>query len=478
MCGIMGYIGINNIGQKVVFEGLKNLEYRGYDSWGIAVKKNNKFEVVKKTGKIGSSRPKLTKSNLSIGHTRWATHGGVTIANAHPHLDCSKKIALVHNGIIENYEEIKKELTKKDHIFLSETDTEVAVHLIEENLKKTSFETAVKKSFKRFQGLNAIVVADLKSGQISAVKNGTPLVVGIGRDEFFIASDISGILKYTKKTIFLEDNQMIVLGKKIKLIDIKRNKKLKPKINTLSFQIKQEEKGRYKHFIQKEIFKKPQIIKKIALEFDENAVKLAKLIKKAEGVFLVGCGSASYVCLAGTYLFSNISKTHLNFTTGSEFKYLENYLTPKSLVVPISQSGETIDILDPVKKAQNKKAKIAAITNVLGSSLYRMADYKFLLNAGPEKAVLATKSFTAMLAELYFVAYAQINKDKEAKKNLIIASKNMEEILKPIYLKRIKNFTKKIKNIKHIYVIGRGLSYAIAMETALKIKEASYIHAE
>jgi len=478
MCGIVAYIGKNKIASKVVFEGLKNLEYRGYDSWGIAIKKNNTFELFKKIGKIGNANPKLLKSNLAIGHTRWATHGGVTVENAHPHLDCTKKIVLVHNGIIENFEEIKKQLIKNKHRFLSETDTEVAVHLIEENLKKNNFENAVKKSFKKLNGLNAFVIADIESNQIAAVKNGTPIVIGVGKDEFFVASDISGISEYTKKIIFLEDDQMIVLGNRIKLFDIKYDKILKPKINPLNINIKKENKGRFRYFLQKEIFEQAQIIKKTAYEFEENSRRLSNLIKKAEGVFLVGCGSASYVCLAGTYLFSNISKIHLNFTTGSEFKYLENYLTSKTLVISISQSGETIDILDSVKKAKNKKAKIAVITNVFGSSLYRMSDHNFLLNAGAEKAVLATKSFTTMLAELFFASYAAINKKREAKEYLLKASKNIESILKPKYLKTISGFAKKIKNTKHIYVIGRGVSYPIAMETALKIKEASYIHAE
>jgi len=478
MCGICGYVGNKNIARDVVFEGLKTLEYRGYDSWGIAVKKGNKFEYIKRIGKIGQANPKLSKSNLGIGHTRWATHGGVTITNAHPHLDCDKKIALVHNGIVENYEEIKKELLKKKHIFKSETDTEVIVHLIEENLKKQNFKDSVKNAFKRLKGLNAIVVAEITSSQIVAVKNGTPLVVGYKDENFFIASDISGIIEHTNKIIFIEDNQLITLNKKIQIFDMKNNKKIQPKVIKINWKIKQEKKGKFKHFLLKEIYEQPMIIKDIAFSFEQNSKKLANLIKKSEGVFLLGCGSAAYTCLAGTYLFSSISKIHLNFTIGSEFKYLEDYITSKTLIIPISQSGETIDILDSVKKAKNKKAKIATITNVLGSTLYRMSHYNFLLNAGPEKAVLATKSFTAMLSQLFYTAYSISGLTNEAKKKLIYASKNIEEILKTKYIKKIMNFAKKIKNNKHIYIIGRGLSYSIALETALKIKEASYIHAE
>ena len=479
MCGILGYVGKNEIGSEVVFDGLKRLEYRGYDSWGIASAQKNEFRIFKKVGKIGNANPKLPKTNLAIGHTRWATHGKVTEINAHPHLDCTKTIALVHNGIVENYKTIKKEITKKKHVFKSETDTEVIVHLIEEYMKNKSFKEAVSQSFKRLKGLNAIVVCNLKTKEIAAVKNGTPIVAGKGsNNDFYISSDIVGISKHTNKLIFLDDNQLLTLGKTAELIDVLTRKKLNIKVTKIKVNLIEENKGKYDHFIQKEINEQPKIISQIALNFEANAKKLANLIKTAKGIFLVGCGSASFVCLAGTYLFSNIAKKHLNFSIGSEFKYLEDYLTNKTLVIPISQSGETIDVLDSVKKAKIKRTKIAAITNVLGSSLYRVSDYNFLLSAGVEKAVLATKSFTAMISILYFAAKAFAEDSEDAKKKLLLASKNIKSILSHNYLVKIRNLAKQLKDKKHIYVIGRGLSYPVALETALKIKESTYIHSE
>lgn len=479
MCGIMGYVGKKEIGSEVVFDGLKRLEYRGYDSWGIASSENNKFFLYRKTGKIGNANPQLPKTDLAIGHTRWATHGKVTEENAHPHLDCSKKIALVHNGIVENYKKIKEGLISKNHIFKSETDTEVIIHQIEEYLKTNDFIQAVSKTFNKLKGLNAIVVCNLKTKEIAAVKNGTPIVAGVGNNkEYYISSDIVGISKHTNNLIFLEDNQLIIMGKDIKLIDVRTQKKLKLKTTKIKVNLIEESKGSYDHFIQKEIYEQPKIISQIALNFEDNAKKLASLIKNAKGIFLVGCGSASYVCLAGTYLFSNIAKIHLNFSIGSEFKYLEDYLTSKTLVIPISQSGETIDILDSVKKAKNKKAKIASITNVLGSSLYRVSHHNFLLGAGVEKAVLATKSFTAMLSILYYAAQEASGTTDDVKHTLLMAAKNIKKILNSDYLEKIKKLAKELTDKKHIYVIGRGLSYPIALETALKIKESTYIHAE
>ncbi len=479
MCGILGYVGDKKIGSEVVFDGLKRLEYRGYDSWGIASSENGKFFLYRKIGKIGNANPKLPKTNIAIGHTRWATHGKVTEENAHPHLDCSKKIALVHNGIVENYKKIKAQLIAKNHIFKSETDTEVIVHQIEEYLKTKSFAHAVSQTFNKLKGLNAIVVCNLKTKEIAAVKNGTPIVAGVGKNkDYYISSDIIGISKHTNNLIFLEDDQLIVMGKKAKLIDVHTQKELKLKITKIKVNLVEENKGKYDHFIQKEIYEQPKVISQIALNFEDNAKKLANLIKSSKGIFLVGCGSASYVCLAGTYLFSNIAKIHLNFSIGSEFKYLEDYLTSKTLIIPISQSGETIDILDSVKKAKNKKAKIAAVTNVLGSSLYRVSHHNFLLGAGIEKAVLATKSFTAMLSVLYYTAQIASGTTDDVKHTLLLAAKNIKKILSSDYLEKIKKLAKELKDKKHIYVIGRGLSYPIALETALKIKESTYIHAE
>lgn len=478
MCGIFGYIGKKENAAQTILEGLKLLEYRGYDSWGIVVKKDKKLIVDKRVGKIGQAQVKLPKSTIGVGHTRWATHGGVTVANAHPHLDCKHELAVVHNGIVENFSEIKKELVKKGHIFISETDTEVIPHLIEENLKKEGFASSVRDAFNRLKGLNAIVVVYSPSKEIVVAKTGSPLVIGQNNDGFFVASDASGILKHTKKAIFLEDNQMAILGDKLKLIRLPKGEEMKPFFHTLTWKFEEVNKGKFKHFLLKEITEQPRVIENIALNQTEETNKLASLIKKAYGTFMLGCGSASYAALSGTYLFSRIAKKHVNFSIGSEFKYIEDYLTKESLVIPISQSGETIDVVEPVENAKKKGAKIAAVVNVLGSTLYRLADYRVMLSAGPEKAVVGTKSFTAMVAVLLLTAYALTEKQEIGKKILMEAAENIRSILHNSYTKKIKKVAKELKNKEHIYLIGRGLSYATALEATLKIKETSYIHSE
>ena len=478
MCGIFGYVGNQQKAAEIVLEGLKLLEYRGYDSWGVAVKQNKKLEIDKHVGKIGDAKVNLPTSSLGIGHTRWATHGGVTVANAHPHTDCAKTIAVVHNGIVENFQELKDSLIKKGHKFISETDTEVIPHFIEENLKHEGFSSSVRDAFNMLNGLNAVVVLNAVSKEIVAAKTGSPLVVGIGNEELFIASDASAIVKHTKKVIFLEDNQMVILGNKLKLIRLPDGKEIKPSIHTLDWKFEQTEKGNYKHFFLKEIYEQPKILESIVLNSLGQIKELSKLIDKAFGTFLIACGSASYAALVATYLFSSIAKKHVNFAVGSEFKYLEDFITNKTLIIPISQSGESVDVIEPVTRAKDKGAKIAAIVNVLGSTLFREADFKVLLNAGVEKAVVATKSFTAMVAVVIMTAYTLSGKEKKGKELIIDAARNVSEILKENYVVEIKKVANFLKNKEHVYVIGRGLSYATALEATLKLKESTYIHAE
>lgn len=478
MCGIFGYVGKKNTAAAMTLEGLKLLEYRGYDSWGIAVKSDKKILVDKHTGKIGGATVKLPESTIGIGHTRWATHGGVTMANAHPHLDCKKQIAVLHNGIVENFSELKEILVKKGHRFVSETDTEVISHLIEEHMKTTGFTTSVRDAFLQLKGMNAIVVLNAISTEIIAAKNGSPLIVGENNDGFYIASDASGIVKHTKKVIFLEDNQMVILGKKLKLLRLPEGKEIQPTFQILTWEFEDAQKGKYKHFLFKEIHEQPQVLKNIALNYKEETKKLAKLIEEAFGTFMLGCGTASYAALSGVYLFSKIAKKHVNFSIGSEFEYLEDYLTPQSLVIPISQSGETIDVVGPVESAKKKGAKIAAISNVMGSTLYRQADFRLMLGAGQEKAVIGTKSFIAMFGVLLLTAYTLAKKQKEGETLLLDAAKNIQNLLKEKSLNEIKNTAKVLKNHQHMYVLGRGLSYAAALEGTLKLKETAYIHAE
>lgn len=484
MCGIFGYVGKRQDASEVVFNGLKNLEYRGYDSWGVAVRLKNKhkFLVDKNIGKIGNKS--LAKdiyknpSDFSIGHTRWATHGGVTVKNAHPHLDCTGKIAVIHNGIIENYEVIKKELVKTGHIFLSETDTEIVPHLIEENLKKEGFSSAVRDAFNLLKGFNAIVVSYGPSSEIVACKNGSPLVVGIGENEFFIASDLSGITPYTKKLVFLKDNEMVILGKTLQILALPGGRKIKAEVETINFSVEESGKGNYEHFMLKEIFEQPKVIRNLTENYADQISFLADTVKKAKGTFFIGAGTAYNACLSGTYLFSKISHKHVNTVFASEFNYLEDFLNKKSLIIAFSQSGETLDVIESLNRAKKKKSKIVAIVNSLGSTIYRIADYKFLLGAGPEKAVASTKAYIAKLTVLLMLAYEIIGKRNIAKLMLLKTADEIERLLERKNLKKIKETARLVAASKSAFVIGRGASYPSSLEAALKIKEVSYIHTE
>lgn len=475
MCGIFGYVGKSTNVGGMVLEGLKTLEYRGYDSWGIAVKDGNSIKTQKNIGKIGNPTLQFKDSNIGIGHTRWATHGGVTIENAHPHLDCLKQIAVLHNGIIENWQELKKDLILKGHKFVSETDTEVLPHLIEENLKKEGFATSVRDAFNSITGLNAIVVLNSVSSEIIAAKNGSPLVVGRGKKGFYISSDALGIIKHTNELLFLKDDEMVVLGEDVQLLKLPNGEKIEPQFEKVDWKLEEADMGRFNHFMIKEIFDQPKVIREIAAQAQEIE-SLVSLIKKARGTFFIGAGTAYYACLSGAYLFSEIAKRHVNTAPASEFNYLEDFLTSESLVIALSQSGETIDVVEPFARAKEKGATTVALTNVLGSTLYRMADHKMLLKAGPEKAVASTKAYIAKLAILILLSYAMDGNIEEGKKILQDAAKTVEKLLRKE--NEFKEIAQGISDSEHIYILGRGKSYPSALEGALKIKEVSYIHSE
>lgn len=476
MCGIFGYSGNRNNASEITLKGLKVLEYRGYDSWGIVTGAEDKLVHEKHVGKIGDAKSSLGKSGFAIGHTRWATHGKVTMENAHPHLSCDEQIAVIHNGIVENFQELKKSLTGHNH--KSETDTEVIAHSIEEELKNKDFFSAVKDVFKKLTGLNAIVVLN-KEGEVVVARKGSPLVLGIDGVEYYLASDPTAILHFTKNVIFMEDDQIAQISNdELKLFDLEKDEEVVPNVQILDWKVDEAGRGKFEHFMLKEIFEQPVVIANIAKNYKDQIEEISETIKKAKGTFFIGCGSASYAALAGQYLFSSIAKRHVNFAIGSEFNYLEHYLNPESLVIAISQSGETIDVIEPVTKAKKKGTNLVAITNVLGSTLYRTAHHKLLLGAGPEVAVCATKSFTAMVSILIYLSY-QINAEGEkASKVLLGAAENVSEILSDPYLKKIKELAAKIANDEHLYLIGRGLSYPAALEGALKLKEVPYVHSE
>ncbi len=477
MCGIFGYIGKKQNAGTLILDGLKTLEYRGYDSWGVAIKKkNNSVYIEKHVGKISNAALPPMESHIGIGHTRWATHGGVTEKNAHPHVSCNKEVIIVHNGIVENFEALKKNLQKKGHIFTSETDTEVIAHLIEEYMKKDNdLQNVMMKAWNDLKGMNAIIALFPNNESFFILKNGSPIVLGKGLNEYFIASDASAIAPHTKNVYFLEDDELLSVDKDSAALIFNGKNKPIPFIK-LSYDTAASDLGSYPHFMLKEINEQPKIIENIILSEQKHITKLAAKIKKSFGAYLIGCGTASYAGLAGSYLFSKIAKRHINNSIGSEFNYSLDFLKSNSLVIALSQSGETIDTLSSVKLAKKKGAEIAAMTNALGSTLYRTADFNVLLNAGPEKAVASTKAYTAKMAYLFLVAHVLNGTLKTGIEHLSSAIHEIESILKRKNV--IKNLAGKIKNKEHIFVLGRGVSYAAALEAALKIKEVSYIHAE
>jgi glutamine---fructose-6-phosphate transaminase (isomerizing) len=478
MCGIFGYIGKNTDTAETVLDGLKLMEYRGYDSWGVAVRDGETLLVDKHIGKIGTATVNLPKSTLGIGHTRWATHGGVTDTNAHPHLDCTKQIAVVHNGIIENYAELKQELLLKGHRFISETDTEVVPHLIEENLKTHNFSESVRLAFNRFTGMNAVVVCHTTSNEIIAAKTGSPLIAGIGDDGFYISSDVAGIIKHTRTVLFLQDKDMVILGNDLNLIGLVDGVEKEKRIETVDWKIEDAEVGDYPHFLIKEIYEQGKVIRNIAKNYDDQILDVAEIIDEAYGTFFIAAGTAFYACLAGTYLFSVNAKKHVNAAVASEFNYLEDFLTEKSLIIAISQSGETIDVIEPLQRAKEKGSKIAGLVNTLGSTLFRMADYKLLLGAGPEKAVASTKAYIAQSSLLFLISHALSGNLEQGKAQLLQTADEIDRLLEDSQIQILKQLTKTFTDVQHTYTLGRGISYPSALEASLKLKETTYIHTE
>jgi len=487
MCGIFGYVG--NAETEVDVPGmtlaaLKRLEYRGYDSWGIAVRNGVGLEVEKHVGKIGLAETTLPKSTIGFGHTRWATHGGVTELNAHPHQDESRRVALIHNGIVENYIMLKAGLIARGHTFRSDTDTEVIVHLVEEALAcadnpESDLTWAVRHAFRQLAGLNAVIAMQVDRQELVAVKNVSPLIVGIGDDAAYIASDVVALLEYTDRVVYLEDRQVATMTPgNLVLSSLDDGTPLPVSEERVTWRPEEAGVGDYPDFMSKEMAEQSGIIARLADDHAALAQDLADRIKDSFGTFLLGCGTASYAALSGTYLFSRIAQRHINFVLGSEFKYHEHFITPRSLVIALSQSGETADIIEGVNAARARGAQIGALVNVPGSSLARIADVVVPLTAGPEQCVLSTKAYTAKVAILLLAAYAAAGRLEEGQALLRRAAEAVDEALNGECAQTVRDVAARIVGKDHLYVIGRGLAYPTALESALKIKEVSYMHAE
>ncbi len=475
MCGITAYRGEGDA-PSIVMEALKKLEYRGYDSWGIASVGKGGIRSVRNTGKISSHNESgLEPSRIAIGHTRWATHGGVSKRNAHPQFDCSGKIAVIHNGIIENFGELKKDLEKRGHTFQSDTDTEVIAHLIEEN-HAPGLEEAVRRVMKTIEGRSAVIVAKEGYDGFVAARTGSPLIVGMGKGECFVSSDIPAFLDHTKRVMYLDDDEMVVVKGAPRFYSLKDGREIKKRMVNIDWDASQAERGEFDHFMMKEIMEQKDTILRAINQEDQEIEKIAGEINSSFGTFFTGCGTAGKVCLTGEYIFSKIAKKHINYINASEFPNYDHFLRPETLLIAVSQSGETADVLEAIKTAKNKGVKIISMVNVRGSSLDRESDHTFLINAGPEKAVASTKATTAQMAIIYLLAYASAGKLKKGKKLLMETASKVNDILNPRYEKRIRDLAKRIHKKSDIYIIGRGPNYPVALESAIKVQEVSYIH--
>jgi glucosamine--fructose-6-phosphate aminotransferase (isomerizing) len=484
MCGIFGYVGQDRDAAAIVLSGLKKLEYRGYDSWGVAVSHEDGVALARRVGKIGEAVADLPPSPIGLGHTRWATHGGVTEGNAHPHLDCAGRLAVIHNGIISNYRELRDALARGGHEFRSETDTEVVAHMLEDALAQApegpeQLVTALMAAFRQLHGLNAVAVLDVRGSQLAAAKNGSPLVLGWGDSGSLLASDHSALLEHTRRVTFVEDGQAALVGAgSIRLFDVASGGELAPAVTQVEWDAADADLGGYPDYMTKEIHEQPAVLRRIAAGWGEHTSRLAALIAEAGEVFMVGCGTAGHAALAAQYLLGRIAGRRVTFVPASEFAYLSDFVDRRSLVIALSQSGETIDVIDAAQAGRSRGARIAALVNVEGSTLWRLADCAVPLGAGPERCVLATKSFTAKLAVLLRAACAAAGRPEAGADLVEAAAGEVQQFLAGDRRQLIREIAGRVNPHDHLFAIGRGLSYPLALEAALKIKEVSYLHAE
>ena len=494
MCGIVGFSGKEKA-VDAIYTGLKHLEYRGYDSAGIAVNNNGSLKMLKASGNLENLKQKLDSDKLEgpcgIGHTRWATHGAPTDVNAHPHLSSDGKFAVVHNGIIENYIELKEELIKEGYKFLSETDTEVIVHLLE-HYYNGNIKEAFLKTVSRLEGSYAIgVICSDNPGVAYAAKYFAPLIVGVGNGENLFASDVTAIIGHTKNVIYLEDGEFAEISKdKVTIYDFKGNE-VKKEISKVEWDVESAEKGGYEHFMLKEIMEQPKAIKsaieprikngRIVLENEEE---LASACKDIERIVISACGSAYHAGYVGRYIIEELCKRQVKIEYASELRYSSPVINEKTLTIVVSQSGETADTIAALKECKARGSKVLAIVNVVGSSIAKLADFVLYTYAGPEIAVATTKGYTTQVAvfNLFAVWLADKLKTIDEKTYASYVDDIMqlpERIQRSIYLNpNVEKLARKYYKNDVVFFIGRNLDYAVGLEASLKLKEISYLHSE
>ncbi|HZE77283.1 MAG TPA: glutamine--fructose-6-phosphate transaminase (isomerizing) [Nitrososphaeraceae archaeon] len=479
MCSIIGYKGNLSAVAPVLVESLQKMEYRGYDSVGLATVDSGKILIRKGIGKVAEVTSNLNleimPGHMGIGHTRWATHGGILDKNAHPHYACNQNIAIVHNGIIENYKELKEELIRAGHKFQSDTDSEVIAHLLESNYNKQSdIKTAVMETCRRIKGAYSFV-AIFECGSLAGARYDEPLIIGIADDGFFISSDVLGFIRYTDKAIFLDNKDMVIFtGGGLELFD-STGVSVSRQVTKVAWELGAADKGKYAHHTLKEIHEQNRTIMK-ALDQEEKRVRLfCDLLSNSKNLYITGSGSSYHSALIAKHILRKYVRLKAETVMSSEFQYAPESIDNNSVLLAISQSGETADVLQSVKIAKEKGSKILSIVNVSTSSLARMSDCFLNLNSGPEIGVAATKSFTAQLSLIYHIAdvlsnnSVGISSDKELLKALDLVMLVEDDIIK---------ITEHLREVKDIYILGRSLHYPVALEGALKVKELTYIHAE
>ena len=498
MCGIVAYIGPREA-YPVILKGLKRLEYRGYDSAGIALL-NSGLKVYKKKGRVSELEDSLLgkdlHANIGIGHTRWATHGEPSDVNAHPQTSASGKLAVIHNGIIENYSQLKQELTKKGYKFNSETDTEVLLNFIEDIQKNNdcSLEEAIRIGLKRVVGAYVIVVIDQEHPDtLIAARKGSPLVIGVGKGEHFLASDASPIIEYTKEVVYVNDYELAIIKADELILKNLGNDKLTPYITKLDLELAAIEKGGYDHFMLKEIFEQPNTIHDCLrgrLDVDAGTITMkgieeyAEQIMSANRIVMVACGTSWHAGLVAEYIFEELCRINVEVEYASEFRYRNPVINKGDVIIAISQSGETADTLVAIENAKSKGAIILGVVNVVGSSIARTSHGGAYTHAGPEIGVASTKAFTAQLAVLAMIAL------KIGRKKDTISEERYHHLLNELHaipekvfkllesIDHIKEIAEKYKNARDFLYLGRGYNFPVALEGALKLKEISYIHAE
>jgi glutamine---fructose-6-phosphate transaminase (isomerizing) len=497
MCGIVGYVGSKPL-LPVLMEGLRRLEYRGYDSAGVAVVRNGEMLIRRSAGKLSNLDGVLEKDPIEgqfgIGHTRWATHGRPTEENAHPHRDCRGRIVVVHNGIIENYLELKRELTAEGHSFITETDTEIVAHLVERECRDDGLEAAVRRALKQLRGLFALVLISAdEPDTIVTVRNGPPVVIGLGEDEYFVASDIPAILSHTRNVVFLDDREIAVITRSgVAFSDFEGTRRVKTPQHVTWDPVMAEKAG-YPHFMLKEIYEQPWAVRETVLgrtSAESGRVYLHEMgldetaLKEIDRVIILACGTSWHAGLVGKFLIEELARVPVEVDYSSEFRYRRPIIDKRTLAVVITQSGETADTLGALRESKRLGARSIAICNVVGSMVTREADGTVYTHAGPEIGVASTKAFTCQLVALHLLAVAlgqaRGTLDTDKARSLI---HGLEQL--PVGIEQtlrlddqIKKLSQQVHQHRDFLYLGRGINYPIALEGALKLKEISYIHAE